>query len=405
MSLTNSLKNTITCPITLQIFYRPVIASDGMIYEYDAIKNIKNSPITNKPLEEKFYEAFAIKSLVDEYLAEYPDERENQHTPSLLYDENIVDILEIIKTKTYEKLQIYKDFNFIHMGKYVIGNSHFKDNWTNGKNTILIILLRECSIDIMKYIIDNINDLEAIDINGNRMIHWVCRYGNPSILEYLLGKNVEIDPIGKDRNVPSINCFEIFGGDTSSMIKLLIDKGANLTIRNNDNHTCIHYICQYMKLDLFLYAINFIQDMDFDMTGGEYDRRLIFFAIVGNNFPIFKFLVDKGIDLDAPISPVDSSFKKLKYGYIVHSIARYGRLSMYKYIEDKINESQYISDTNTLQIACRYTSSKMIKYLMNKNKYDITKLGKLLASNKNITHYKKMILLELFYHKIENPIF
>lgn len=70
-------KYDITCPITLQIFKKPAIASDGFNYEYKYIKKIiettKRSPITNEELNDHITINKQLKMQIDEALGRLLD--------------------------------------------------------------------------------------------------------------------------------------------------------------------------------------------------------------------------------------------------------------------------------------------------------------------------------------------
>ena len=67
-----------TCPITKQIFYRPVLLDDGFFYEKCAIDewliNSNNSPLTGKQLKHTYYnECFWFNKLLKKMIEKTPE--------------------------------------------------------------------------------------------------------------------------------------------------------------------------------------------------------------------------------------------------------------------------------------------------------------------------------------------
>jgi len=80
MEETNTITDdtVIRCPITGDIMYNPVIASDGNTYEHKAIKrwlkDHSTSPITRQPISKTgLIPNRAVKSLIDEYYRDNPN--------------------------------------------------------------------------------------------------------------------------------------------------------------------------------------------------------------------------------------------------------------------------------------------------------------------------------------------
>jgi len=81
------LEELLSCPITRQIFYKPVkllLVDDseysGAIVEESAASRLVNCPFSNKPID-RYIPAREIANLVDLYLEIYPEEKANQYLP------------------------------------------------------------------------------------------------------------------------------------------------------------------------------------------------------------------------------------------------------------------------------------------------------------------------------------
>lgn len=94
------------CPITHQIFYDPVCASDGNTYEKDTIllwleKN-NTSPLTRKQITKTLHNNNVLKRIIKELIIKNPDLIKDQYIPMF----NI----SIIKDQKYNKILDYKNF-------------------------------------------------------------------------------------------------------------------------------------------------------------------------------------------------------------------------------------------------------------------------------------------------------
>jgi len=81
-----SLRECFVCPLTRKIYFNPVIAEDGFMYEEDAIKkwldDHDTSPITNETISSKLIYAHQIKYSLHFFIKENPYEIVNVYKPS-----------------------------------------------------------------------------------------------------------------------------------------------------------------------------------------------------------------------------------------------------------------------------------------------------------------------------------
>lgn len=72
-------REDLVCIITLEIFYEPVLAQDGHVYEKQAIEEWfetnNTSPRTTMPINKTLTPVIFIKNLVNKYLEMYPHEK------------------------------------------------------------------------------------------------------------------------------------------------------------------------------------------------------------------------------------------------------------------------------------------------------------------------------------------
>ena len=145
--------NNLICPITKQIFCNPVALEDGHTYEYIAIKKWLNenekSPVTNEIIVNfKLSVNYTIKSIVEEYLKNNPDKKNEQYS------------------------------------HYQINNNLINFNYNDFENL---------TINEQKKYLDNCIDLECEGIDKWRPIHFICRFSKPEIIKYIIDKDVNLE--------------------------------------------------------------------------------------------------------------------------------------------------------------------------------------------------------------------
>ncbi|AYV85795.1 MAG: hypothetical protein Satyrvirus42_4 [Satyrvirus sp.] len=276
-------KEQFTCPITLQIFRRPVLAEDGFFYEESEIKRWlstnKISPKTRSPISDKVISCHMFNLLLQKFLEINPSEKNNQ----LKYNhtEHIEDINEIMVNLKFEKLLEYQNFSLVAL-------------YDNSSKTGSLIkrILEHTDNDIIKYVIDNIviSELECSTHTQKwRLIHYALRYSNPDIVEYVINKNIDLEAEDNENWRPIHYAFKY---STEKIIKILIEKGVNLNCETNNNLRPIHYACGLSRLDFIDILIDKID------KGAGLECKLIHFVLQECTASVIKHIIRKNINLD-----------------------------------------------------------------------------------------------------------
>ena len=211
----------ICCPITLEIFNEPVVAKDGQTYERTAIMKVLNSgnsisPITRQPIDKNLYIAYNTINIRDGLLAKYPKLEKDMYKIVKNHEDYKKEIGEHLKIDNYEKLFEYSNFSYIQF----TGKERDKI-WKSGNTRVI------------KYLIDNMIDLEVCSNAGNYPIHRVCELCDIEILKYIVNKGVNLNVKNKKGIYP---VHTIFKEGNIDSIKFLIDKGVKINVVDkNDN--------------------------------------------------------------------------------------------------------------------------------------------------------------------------
>ena len=98
-------KDEYICPLTLYYMENPVLASDGHIYEKDAIvkwynQDVKHlSPMNRKVLDENFVEQKKLKKEIDDFLKKNNITREGKDVVFDIENINFIDVVILIANK------------------------------------------------------------------------------------------------------------------------------------------------------------------------------------------------------------------------------------------------------------------------------------------------------------------
>ena len=280
-----NIHENIICPITHQIYYDPVTASDGQTYEKEAIEEWlgKNniSPLTQNKLNSNMYPAITVRNLVNELLKANPELKENQYKSDLTYNTNKKKIKEFIRLKNFYKLKDYNNYDLLNL------ITKPKNSDTKYLEEILINCKDE---SILKYIIDNAIDLECED-NSWRLIHYVCKFSTFEIIKYVIEKGVDLECWVNNWKPIHIICKY----SDPDAIRYIINKNVDLECETNTGIRPIHFICKFSTPEIIEYIINRGIDLECKTKQG---RQPIHYICKYQNLEMIKYISNKGVNLE-----------------------------------------------------------------------------------------------------------
>lgn len=409
--LKDSIYQIIKCPITLSIMNDPVIASDGITYERQAIEKYmeqnNHSPITRNALKPELIPAIGIKNIIDDFINTYPDSKSDQYEIiKTLHLDNESHVKLLFKEKKYHKLQNYIGFDLITCGKYVnfyhfirnanddqiiyfIGNCIDPNATVTDNNDKIIHKIALCSRStIACYLLENnIIDVNVLNIQKIKPLHLILKYCDIKAIELFIKKTSNKNIVTKNGNYPIHFLMKNTKLNDDEMIEIF-KTFDNLNKKNKKTKMLpIHLACKYLKKKTIIYLINnhaIICDKNnndkypyhyvVENTNIKDNEKLEIFDLMPNlnsgTPDVNKFIYDIYLNCSYELIYYFTN-KKINNEYPIHALLKNKKL-----VEDQIIELLSMIDNfdltddqgNTIMhIACNRKLEKIIAFLMKQN--------------------------------------
>lgn len=287
--MNNEINRKFICPLTKKIFKDPVRASDGNVYENQAIQKWLSaedtSPVTRELMDENITTAEDILEQINSFLSEHPDHVPQQYIPSLKLEDNKKLINELISVKSYKTLLNYTHFDLAYLFNVITNIESFMTN----EELVLI------------HIINNALDLEQIIVHGWKLIHIICLYST-RLLSFLIKKNVTIDSIEENGLTP---LHIVTKQNNFEAIKILMQYGANPLIMSSDGWNVLHYACTNNNMEIIRYFVDVYESngyKEYLETATKDNWYPIHLVCHHGTFEAIEYMINKGVDLNVTTS-------------------------------------------------------------------------------------------------------
>jgi ankyrin repeat protein len=289
------------CPLTRQIYKRPVTAIDGYIYEEDFIKQwfkkSKSSPMTREEIEPYVIQNQLTEKKVNDFLNENPDK--------------IVEQFGYI-TKTYEQLIIKKPINLSIVNKPNLNK-----------------ILNEITFKKYLFLIDNIDDIDKqIWDTGHKLIHMICKHSHSNkIIKHI--------------------------------IDLYIEKDFDLNSKTNDEWRPIHYLCRHKDSKIVKYMIDIYMkhNIDIHICTTENGWKPIHMICSRGNHGLIKYIIDTYVEKQLDLN----CFTETKQSPI-HMVCRNGNRESINYLISKNIDIQNVTSSDDSIVSCMKSNKKLKKF-------------------------------------------
>ena len=148
-------------------------------------------------------------------------------------------------------------------------------------------LFGSASDDVIKYIIDNLEDIEVVCAKGYRIMHYVCRYRSLAMVKYMVEEkkaSTECETIKGERPIHFVCKYQ--DEDTA---RYFIDLGVDLDCETKTGKRPIHYLCGTDVPDLIIYMIF----KGIDIRCSYKKQSLLYYFYLHESLPLIKLLVDR----------------------------------------------------------------------------------------------------------------
>lgn len=319
------MEQELRCRLTGLFFYDPVLACDGYVYEQFTLKEFLShrrvSPMTGQPMSDKVYPVKKIKDIVDKLMEEKPELKEQRYFYKKPYHLFRPEILNIITTEEYDKLV---DYDCFLITEYY---------------TFMVILAKEISFDIFKYIIDHSIDYDTYNNqSGEKLIHVLCKQGTPEKINYLIDKQIDLNIVDANGYYP-LDLVLLHQTNKFDIVKKMIDNGAKLTY-DKATPQPIHYLMK--NIDFEILKLFKEHNIDLEHTTPNGVRPIHILCLYGTKDNILEGF-NQGMNLEAKINSTNETcLDRIYNNKVMTETERYQTL--FVYLDKVLNKSEIVEN-------------------------------------------------------------
>ncbi|XP_062578831.1 serine/threonine-protein phosphatase 6 regulatory ankyrin repeat subunit B-like [Saccostrea cucullata] len=241
--------------------------------------------------------------------------------------------------------------------EYLVENyPNLLDLRDKSSNTVLHDAAWGGNVQIVKLLIEKKMDINALQGDGETILHQCCRSGKMEMCEYLVNHFPDLLEI-RDNDGWTVLHSACYGGCVE-IVSFLIKKGMDFNAMSNDSKSILHRACINGKFEICEYlVVNYPHLLD---VKDKYRNTVLHDAAWGGNVQIVKLLIEKKMDINA-----------LQRGgeTILHQCCRSGKMEMCEYLVNHFPEFLEIKDTEgwtVLHSACSGGSVEIVSFLLDK---------------------------------------
>ena len=350
-NLVNLVTGYITCPISLQVFKNPVMASDGNIYEKRELKNWlkykRTSPLTREDLKNftSLIKCTTMRNLTNDVLLnERAENLQYAYIKDYRHERNINKINAIFENdfptkNTINKILKYREFKL--------------DNFSN---IVQVIKKTNISEDAMLHIIDNIIDIEYEFSNNYKLVHYACQYGTPATIKRLIDRGVNLECTTYNDWKPIHFACKYSSPD---IIMYMINKGVDIECQTSLGLRPIHLICEYATVEMIKYIID--KEVDLEATTSNNLKPIHLICKHKINIAALKYIIEGGANMET-IADTDN-LRPIHMACLQSNLSGFEAV---KYlIENGVNlEAELSNGCRPIHIASKYSSIETIQYII-----------------------------------------
>ncbi|XP_067653717.1 ankyrin repeat, PH and SEC7 domain containing protein secG-like [Haliotis asinina] len=179
--------------------------------------------------------------------------------------------------------------------KQILAAGHVDINMRStrfSRTPVMVAALRGQS-DVVKLLMDRGANMSLVDKFGNNVLHHACTGGDLETVKLILSQNMMyINSRGNESRTPLMEAA--FWGE-SDVVKLLVDRGANMSLVDKFGNNVIHHAC--IGGDLETVKLILSQNVMYINSRGNESRTPLMEAAWRGQSNVVKLLVDRGANL------------------------------------------------------------------------------------------------------------
>ena len=290
-------KENFTCPITKRIFLKPVVASNGLFYEKEALEEKLKYDTTLKIRH--YHETTIMEQYLQELMEEHPEYIKER------YVELSVRIKALNDLNNYDNIS-YDDFcvllrhvqcNLVKNPLMISGLKYTKYHNLFFKTEYLLRFIEESPKSLLENRIDD----------NMSLIHLMCSLCNETIIAALVKKNVDFS-IKCNKNVTCLHLALIHNEKACQLI-LVQHSCVECCCSDNESQTSIHIAIRNSDDDVVLAIIDKLGPKQCINHQDMYGNTCLHIALESSNTDIQLALLKKGMDVfvknNRGVRPID----------------------------------------------------------------------------------------------------
>jgi len=297
--------NTISCSISKEIMFDPVLAEDGQTYERSCIeewfRRNQTSPMTRQSIGTKLISNLMVKSIINNVL----DESNTANFPVKGVETKYADI-NILKQK-FDKLKEKEEsiklkeegiFKLIYSGNIDVIKSlisigtNINISTING-STPLFIACETGQYDVVKLLLENDAVVDQADDNGCTPLYVACQMGHTRVARLLLNNSADVNRPTYYGDTPLYTACEEGYVD---VVRLLLENGADVDRAASAEHTPLHVSCWKGNIDTVRVLLE--NGANINKYIGDSYMTSFMLACQQGNIDIVNLLLEKGVDIN-----------------------------------------------------------------------------------------------------------
>jgi len=136
-------------------------------------------------------------------------------------------------------LELLKNNDFLGVKKYIKNGADLAETNESGESVLACALRAGCDSELLMLLIENGSDIFDFDDEGVSILDMAVTYNNLEMVEYLIGKGLDINKTSRRSGFTSLMAAACYG--RIEIAKILLENGANQEARDSKGFSAIDF--------------------------------------------------------------------------------------------------------------------------------------------------------------------